>query len=238
MALEEKTSEKPEIVFMFDFDGTILNTMHLHANLSSELMNKYFGMSIQEARKKYLDSSGMSFTKQMEKIFPNESPEKIAECIAEYKERRVKEVFDRAKPFPDIPETLSELKDQTLIVSSGNNEPVVDILLEREGFQKYFQRVYGPENGLKDEHIEKVLDEFSPNFILFFGDSPFDVQLSRENVITIGRSGDGYGLLSEEELLRMGADVVARDFTGIAKAVRELPIASREEMVEFLRSRK
>ena len=241
MTLNERhAKEKSRIVFMFDFDGTLFKTMHLHANLASELMKKYFGMSREKAKKEYLASSGISFSKQLDKIFPNENPRKREACIKEYNERRIKEVFEVAELFPEIRETLNQLKEQLLVVSSGNDERIINKLLKDKGINGYFQQVYGSQSGLKEKHIKTLMQEYHPTLIVFIGDSPYDMQLSRENIITVGKAGrPEESMLSKEELIRHGADIATKDLKTIAKALKlgqvTLSSFNKKELLEILR---
>ncbi|MCD4740532.1 HAD hydrolase-like protein [archaeon] len=223
------------IVLMFDFDGTLFNTMHLHADLASDTMNKYFGMPIEEARRCYLETAGISYRNQMYQIFSGQPKEKIDASIQEYNERRIKEVFEKSKPFPDVPKMLSELSGSNLFVSSGNEEVFIKPILEREHMTSFFKDVYGAESGLKEKHIQIVLNTLNPDLIVFFGDSTYDVKLSRKNVITIGRAGTpSTGMHSKEKLLAEGADLVAEDFSCIPKILSGFK-GSKQELVQAIK---
>jgi len=225
-------AEKPKIIFMFDFDGTLFKTMHLHAKLAAEVIHKHFGIPLEEAKRDYLSTSGISFPKQIEKLFPGKPKEKREACIREYKDRRIKEVFELAEPFPEIRETLDRLKEgYPLMVSSGNEGQLIHKFLGKSNLDGCFKRVYGSEAGLKEEHIKAVMNEFNPQLIVFVGDSPYDMQLSSEKVITVGKAGrPEEGMLSKEELIQEGADLATADLMQLAEGAKRLEQANLSSM--------
>ena len=70
-------SNKKAIVF--DFDGTLVDTMQIFADVASRLIFEHYGLDKDAARQKYFETSGLPFCKQIEIIFPGHSSnEKVA----------------------------------------------------------------------------------------------------------------------------------------------------------------
>jgi beta-phosphoglucomutase-like phosphatase (HAD superfamily) len=59
-----------KVIVMWDWDGTLADTMPAHADLAAMCINAHFGMNIPEARESYLKTTGIPFDRQLEKIFP------------------------------------------------------------------------------------------------------------------------------------------------------------------------
>ena len=45
-------------LIVFDFDGTLVDTMEAYAEKASELIEKFYGVPREKARKMYLETSG------------------------------------------------------------------------------------------------------------------------------------------------------------------------------------
>jgi phosphoglycolate phosphatase len=177
---------------IFDFDGTIANTMPFLTKLAVELMKERYGISSEEAKKKYLETAGLDFATQIEIIFPGHPSNSQVATIFEAK--KLDGIF-RHPIFPDVIETLIYLrrkKIRTFICSSTKEEIVMkycklnkidtlvdDIFGYREGFGKYEQL----------DFIFRHLN-LDPTSTLFIGDSLKDCDFARRKGINfIGISG-------------------------------------------------
>jgi len=56
---------------IFDFDGTVVDTMPFLTELAVKLMVENYNISKNAAQKRYLETSGMHFASQIELIFPD-----------------------------------------------------------------------------------------------------------------------------------------------------------------------
>lgn len=210
-------------VFMFDFDGTLVDTMGLHGKLAADVMHKHFGINREQAREKYYSTTGIPFQKQIKKIFPEASEKKLRTCAKEYTQRKNKEVFDQAGLFPETKKTLEKLskKGHELIISSSTEEKVIRDILEKKGILGKFSEVYGCDSGSKEDHIKKVMKEKKPDMIVFTGDSRSDVKHNEYTVLTVGRAGEkDSGMLSPDELLESGADFATYNLKKLASPGR------------------
>jgi phosphoglycolate phosphatase-like HAD superfamily hydrolase len=64
-------------LFIFDMDGTILNSMPTLTSLATDVIVEFHGVTIEQARQSYLDTVGLPFSQQLEKIAPKH-PKNIA----------------------------------------------------------------------------------------------------------------------------------------------------------------
>lgn len=213
-------AKKPEIVFMFDFDATLIRTLGPQSKLAARLISKHFKISPNEARKIYFLKKDIPFQNKLEDSFPGASKERIKICAKEYAEKKVK-LLKKVGLFPDVHETLAKLKDHTIVASSGNDEDLVERVLKEKKISGFFTRVYGRSHGTKKEHIKKVREEFNPKLIVFTGDSQVDMKLADYDVLIVGRAGEKEdGLFTVDELLHSGADLATPNLKRLASPGR------------------
>jgi len=212
-----------KVAIMFDFDGTIFDTMGKHADLAAKCIQKHFGMSFRQARNEYLSTTGIPFPEQLKKIFPKAHSSLRKNCVAEYVERKITEVYGAAKPFKDVEAALKALKAKgyDLIISSSTEAPLIKNQLEKHGLTKYFSDVFGPKKGNKAAHIGIIrIKRQNPRVIAFVGDSASDVSLRKkgagQEVFTIGRTGrKKQGMHGRKNLRQAGATFTTIDLRHI-----------------------
>ena len=93
---------------IFDFDGTIANTMPFLKELAIKLMTETYDISKNEAEKRYLETTGITFANQIELIFPNHPNNH--EVVNTFESRKLEGVF--AHPiFSEVMHTLKYFKN-------------------------------------------------------------------------------------------------------------------------------
>ena len=134
--------------YLFDFDGTLVDTMGGFADIAGRVIHEYHPeLSVEEARKRYIDTSGVPFFQQLEIIFPGGIDNtKMAEIFEETK----KTGFFSQGFQEDVIHTINELRSRGMItgVSSNNFQELIDSFVEREalnfdvvlGFRQGFER--------------------------------------------------------------------------------------------------
>lgn len=214
-----------DVVVMFDADGTLVNTMGLHADLARDCIVGHFVCERGWARQEYLRTAGAPFPRQLETIFPgDEYLEARNACVREYIERKGREVYGNAHVFPDVPKGLQLLDSGgiPLTVSTSTEKAVMGPVLTREQIIRYFRRIDGLEQGSKPHHIETVRREFDPRKLFFVGDTLSDVLLKEHGVVTIGRYGKPEdGMRRREELLDAGAAYVTDNFRTLLEFIKK-----------------
>ena len=179
---------KPKAV-IFDFDGTIANTMPFLTELAVELITETYNVSKDEAKRRYLETTGMAFTSQLGLIFPNHPKNK--EVAETFEARKLKGILD--KPiFPDAFPTLKSFREKgikTFICSSTKQEIIIKYC--------HMNKIDGLVDGAfgyspdfkKDMQIDFILQHYrlQPDEVLFVGDSLRDFDfIKNKGIIFIG----------------------------------------------------
>lgn len=178
-------------VVIFDFDGTIVDSMQAFADIAAHVIPKYYSMDAQTARRKYLETSGIPFFQQLEVLFPNDESNDIA---ADEFERIKKKDFMSKPAYSGTRETLENLRKRGIktVVSSNNFQELVDPHVEKLGI--IFDIVLGFKTNFakgKDHfaYIEKVLN-VQKEKMLFVGDSIKDGERAESfGIDFIGKTG-------------------------------------------------
>jgi phosphoglycolate phosphatase-like HAD superfamily hydrolase len=178
--------------YLFDFDGTLIDTMDGYADIAGRVINRYHPeMSFDEARRRYLETSGVPFFQQLEILFPGEpaNPEK-----ASIFEETKKDGFFSKSFSDDVRYTINTLRERGFIagVSSNNFQELIDRFVEREGLE--FDAVLGYRDGFEKgkAHFDYVMKQFllKGDELTFVGDSLKDAEKARSsNVHFIGLCG-------------------------------------------------
>ncbi len=187
-------------VTVFDLDGTILDDLGLISAVASEVMFQAFGTPPEEGRIHYLATTGMPFEAQLAQLYPDAPPALRAATARTFHQRKVTEAYSKAKPFPEVPKLLKRLGSErwTLVVSTGAETEMAELLLEREGLRYWFEEVLGSAEGTKREHLTEYSRRFPDVPIFLVGDSRFDMEAAQSiaGVVPIGRASTlpGWGL--------------------------------------------
>ena len=168
-------------VCIFDFDGTLVESMDSLAQLAAFLLAKWTSLSYFEAKEQYLKTSGIPFLLQLESIVPD-YPHKNR--LAQAFEMRKKALFQNKKLSQNTQKVLKELKREFfLAISSGNDLELIKSFLGYEGLS-YFDQIkgYDPECAKGAGHFEYFMKTFNVarHELVFIGDSLKDAQLSCE----------------------------------------------------------
>ena len=176
---------------IFDFDGTLVDTMQSFADTAADVMQTRHGLQYAQARARYLETSGIPFFQQLEVIFPGHDANAAA---AEEFERRKLDAFFEESFDDDVRSTLSSLSASgvRVAVSSNNFQHLIDRFVARESVD--FDMVLGCRDGFFKgrDHFEALFDAFSltADDLLFVGDSLMDAVRAAEcSVRFVGRTG-------------------------------------------------
>ena len=167
------------LLVMFDLDGTLIDTMGHFADLASELMHEHYGMEQGEARRRYLETSGVPLRQQLEVIFPADPKNDRTSDI--YEERKTG-ICLRAKMPEDTVEALQLLQQEgvRVVLSSNSAQHFVDELVARCPVR--FDLALGFGDGLAkgEAHVAEVAKRLgiAAEQILFVGDSLKDGELA------------------------------------------------------------
>jgi len=158
---------------VFDFDGTLVDTMGGFADIAADVLENQYGITFDQGRRQYLQTSGIPFFQQLEIIKPG-GPKNDA-CAEEFESRKMDGFFEAA-PSEATVRGLGILHDAgiKLAVSSNNFQHNVDVFLERHPLP--VDLVLGfDDRGLEKgrPHFLKIQEQLGIGFeeMLYCGDS-------------------------------------------------------------------
>jgi phosphoglycolate phosphatase-like HAD superfamily hydrolase len=219
-------------VVVFDLDGTILDDLGLIADTAARVMSQAFGTPEEEARVHYLATTGMPFEAQLAQLYPD-APATLRDTTARtFHQSKVVEAYAHAHPFPEIPRLLNTLHRErwTLVVATGAETEMADLLLEREGLRYWFEEVFGSGDGTKREHLTEYRRRYPGVPMFLVGDSRFDMEaaLSSPGVTPVARASRLPGwALTPADLRRWGAVWAAYDLSELPGALAKLSAQPR-----------
>lgn len=162
-------------LFVFDLDGTLIDSKGIHAKAFLETVKKYFGKNVDEERtikiiKENFGRPGRYISKLLIdtfglKITPNEFMKKKAEVFSG--------MLNKLKLFPCVKELLSYLKsrNQLLVIASYSKIDEVRMILNNFKIRRYFDLIYGfdeSSNVTKEEFVSKLRIFLKDNVEKFF----------------------------------------------------------------------
>ncbi len=176
---------------IFDFDGTIVDSMPFLENNAVSLLTKYRSFSKEVARQRYRETTGLPFIQQMDIISPNIDNSQIVE---KFEKMKLKRIYEQ-QLFADSNEVLRKLKQRgyKLGISSGTIESIITKYLETNGLDMA-DDILGWRPGFEKgkDHFDFVTKKYkylNAN-IAFIGDSLNDAKRAKTNsIFFIGRSG-------------------------------------------------
>ena len=166
--------------FIFDLDGTLINSLPVvRASFSSTLL-KFTGRVYSD--KELSSLFGPSEEGIFKKLFPDSWREALQFYLHEYDRIHL----HYATPFPGVVETLILLQKRKmrLALVSGKGAGSMEISLQHSGLQRFFELIItGSEfKASKAEHIKQVLAlwNLAPEEVVYIGDIAYDVQAAKE----------------------------------------------------------
>lgn len=177
--MREKVKGKKLIVF--DLDGTLLDSMGIFSEIASYLISWRYKVDRTESRRRYIETSGIPFFKQLELIFPGH-----------YLNRETAQMFEQRKVYAtdhllinsEDKETLDFLvaKGYKIAVSSNNFQENVDRSVKEICVP--FTYVLGYRDGFSKgkDHLEFVMsqEKINPEQIVFVADSLSDLRFAKK----------------------------------------------------------
>ena len=166
---------------IFDFDGTLADTMPFLTELAVELITGQYRMATSLVRERYLETSGLTFASQLQEIFPG-NPRNTAVAAA-FEERKAAGIHGQPL-FADTMPVLRYLRHQgvkTSVCSSTRHEIIIEYT-SRVQLDAWVESVSGYRMGQdKSAQIDATLtrQRLAPESVLFVGDSCKDYVLAR-----------------------------------------------------------
>ena len=187
---KNETTNLPKII-LFDFDGTLVDTMHGYADLAAQIMHEAHGAPTDEARDAYMHTSGLPFCQQLEVIYPQDEKNTGA---AERFENEKLEIMWAANPDEDCDEVLTKLKEKgiTAIISSNNTQENITAYSQKHALKVDDALGYKEGFAKGRDHVEHIKEKYnvSESDLWFIGDSFADGKKAHAlNINFIARTG-------------------------------------------------
>lgn len=196
-------------VVMFDFDGTIADTMGFLTETAARLLSSGYGMSPDRARRAYIETTGLPFVQQMEIIFPGDA--RNADTVREFETAKTNHLRD-FHLYPDAIPVISLLRRSGLkvCVSSSNREELIRELISTRGLEVDLVMGFRPGFEKGRDHFELARSTFDTEMgrLLFVGDSRHDGLTARSSGV---RFVVRLGLLNRDEMKQALPGVPAID---------------------------
>ncbi|MCL2155815.1 MAG: HAD family hydrolase [Leptospirales bacterium] len=193
--------------YLFDFDGTLVDTMSGFADIAAEVINRFNPeISVINARKMYLETSGNPFFQQLEIITPGDpkNPEK-----AGIFEKTKIDGFFKSSFTGEVRSTINTLREEGHIagIASNNFQELIDRFIQNEKLE--FDIVLGFREGFEKgkAHFDFVREKFNlaKSDLTFVGDSLKDA----EKAFNYGINFVGIcGTFKRDDFLKYRSDIV------------------------------
>ncbi len=188
---------------IFDFDGTLADSMPFLANIGIQIMKKYYDVDYDEASDRYKSTTGLPYEHQINLNFPGY--EHNEQAIEEFEKLKIERIFEQ-QLFPDVVETLTQLNqmDISIFVSSSTYQPIIAEYFAKRELSTCFVEVVGYRPGFEKgkHHFEHIRAEHGIRLgdTLFVGDSLKDYERSKDYCKFVGLEG----MFKEKDFRRVG----------------------------------
>ncbi len=171
---------------IFDFDGTIADTMPFLSDLAVGLMTATYEISEKDATSRYRETTGMDFGTQIEQMFPGHPGNwKVVSAFEERKRER----FLEHPVFSEVVPILEQFRSRHVrrFICSSTKDSIVTEYTRKTELDGLFDGCYGYRAGFsKNQQIDFILQRYglTPDEVLFVGDSLLDHEFVRDNGVT------------------------------------------------------
>ncbi|MFW9793148.1 MAG: HAD family hydrolase [Candidatus Thorarchaeota archaeon] len=168
---------------VFDFDGTLADSMPFLQSIGVEMMMKHYGVSEEDATERYVTTTGLPYEHQIKLNFPDDPRNDAA--IEEFEKLKIDRIFEQ-KLFPNAELVVRELNKRgfDVFVSSSTFQPTIEEYFKRLGILGLFKEIVGYKPGFEKgaDHFKHISSKHNIHFddMLFVGDSIKDYERSRD----------------------------------------------------------
>jgi phosphoglycolate phosphatase-like HAD superfamily hydrolase len=165
---------------LFDLDGTLIDTMQIFADVAADLLHETCGMDRRKARECYLETSGIPFRAQLDRIQPKCCDfDRLAGRFEHLKRIATSEV----RLTSAVTAALCSLRDHGIgiAISSNNYDDAVQALAQTSPVGFDFALGYSSHSWKGEPHVQFATTWYGCRCedLLFVGDSLSDASTSR-----------------------------------------------------------
>ncbi len=210
---------------IFDLDGTLLNTLPTISHYGNSALAEVGFPEIALERYKYLIGDGRDvLIHRMLGEFDADTDDNFLKARKAYDTLYEADYMYLAKPYPNIKETLSELKKHGVKLAVLSNKPDnVAYAIVKDVFGDTFSEVWGKRSDYPTKpnptaalEICGIMNE-TPENTVFIGDTSVDIKTGKNaGFYTIGVQ---WGFRDRKELEDAGADFVAESAKDIIEPI-------------------
>ena len=200
---------------IFDFDGTVADTMPFLTDLATGLLVENYDISEDEAKRKYLETTGLDFASQMELMFPNHP--KNRETVSAFESRKREGVLNHPV-FAEVIPVFNYFKKKKIyrFICSSTKQEIITEYCALHGIEALVDGCFGhkPDFG-KGKQIDYILEHYNlrPDEVLLVGDSLKDSDFAgNRNIGFVGITR-----LFEETEFRRKALLCVGDLTALTR---------------------
>jgi HAD superfamily hydrolase (TIGR01549 family) len=214
---------------IFDIDGTIVDSVDLHAKAWQRTFSKFGKNILLEAIRSQI---GKGADQLLPVYFSSQELEQFGEAMELYRgELFKKEYLPKVKGFPKVRELFERIKQdkiQIALASSAKKDELkkykeiaqIDDLIESETSSDNVERSK-PCPDIFDAALEQ-LGNVAPGKVIVVGDTPYDAEAAtKANVNSIGLLSGGW---TQHQLRRSGCIAIYRDPADLLARYEESPL--------------
>ncbi len=196
-----KVSLKSVKVILFDWDGTLIDSLSIKAQNAGQLFAQTWGLSPESVAQSYRRHSGIPRRQLFDAILsdhrlPPLGDEQFVELSRQFSLLNLRALCDGEILRAETRDTLRRLAEQglRLYVSSSAEAAEIEQIAQNLGIRRYFQEILGSKGKFTKgkPHVDYILqkEQVTKQEVAFVGDDLADIRLGRQaGVITIGKSG-------------------------------------------------
>jgi phosphoglycolate phosphatase-like HAD superfamily hydrolase len=179
-------------VVIFDFDGTLADSMPFLEQIGVQMMMKYYEVDKEDATQRYRSTTGLPYEHQIKMNFPDHPNNN--EAIEEFEKLKIDRIFEQ-ELFPETVDTVTKLSELgfEVFVSSSTFQPTIEEYFRRKGILYLFKAIVGYRPGFEKgaDHFNHINSNFNIPFdeMVFVGDSLKDYERSQNFCSFIGILG-------------------------------------------------
>ena len=188
---------------IFDFDGTLADSMPFLEEIGVQIMVKYFDVSREDATQRYRSTTGLPYEHQIKMNFPDNS--KNEKAIEEFEKLKIDRIFEQ-ELFSDSESTVRGLLKfgMDVFVSSSTFQPTIEEYFRQKGILELFKEIVGYRPGFEKgaDHFNHIHSTHQVQFkdMVFVGDSLKDYERSHGLCDFIGVTS----MFSEQDFRKIG----------------------------------